>query len=69
MKRYRGEDAYITAYFPTIVLCDLHAVCASVNPTLLTSDCLNQILWKLACLSRKLSPSHVCLYVYPSHRC
>jgi hypothetical protein len=38
------EKAFL-AYFPKVGLCDVHAVCVSMNPVLLTFECLNQSLW------------------------
>jgi hypothetical protein len=43
------EISVLFAYFPSFAkmkvgLCDLHAVCVSMNPLLLTFECLNQSL-------------------------
>jgi hypothetical protein len=40
-------------------LCDFHVLCVSVNPPLLTFECLNQSLWNLVytVISWNLSPS------------
>jgi hypothetical protein len=68
----------ILTFFPyfekmKVGLCDLHAVCVSVNPASVNFECLNQFLWNFVCILYHLSPSqilsislYVCMYIPPT---
>jgi hypothetical protein len=45
------KPTFIFNLFPKVGLCDLHAVCVSVNPPLLSFECLNQSSGNLVCVS------------------